>query len=256
MASPFPGMDPYLEDPAFWRDFHHRFLDDWCEAIANQLPEAYDARLDETVNLVHMEEALKKVYPDVAVTRKRGAPPAMPRSASTLLLEPVTIPHEYLDEERQGRIEIFHRPDRTLIAVLELLSPTNKNGDGFEEYRAKRRALLKQKVHLVELDLLIGGMRPQLSAPLPAGDYHLYISRIEKRPNCDVTSWRLRDPLPMMPIPLKSPDKDVHVDLAAVFRTTYERGRYARSLSYGKKPMAPLRKPDAKWAVATSKKPK
>jgi hypothetical protein len=257
MASPFPGMDPYLEDPAFWRDFHHRFLDDWCEAIAAELPDAYDARLDETVNLVRMEDALQKVYPDVAVTRKRGAPSTrLGTTTSALLLEPTTIPHEYLDEERQGRIEIFHRPDRTLIAVLELLAPTNKNGDGFEEYRGKRRALLKQKVHLVELDLLVGGMRPPLSAPLPAGDYYFYISRVDKRPNCDVTSWRLRDPLPPMPIPLKAPDKDVHVDLAVVFRTTYERGRYARSLSYGKKPLAPLSKEDARWATALSKKKK
>ena len=23
MESPFPGMDPYLEDPAIWRGFHH-----------------------------------------------------------------------------------------------------------------------------------------------------------------------------------------------------------------------------------------
>jgi hypothetical protein len=22
MSSPFPGMDPYLEDPAYWSDFH------------------------------------------------------------------------------------------------------------------------------------------------------------------------------------------------------------------------------------------
>jgi hypothetical protein len=247
-------MDPYLEDPAFWRDFHHTFIGCWREAIADQLPEAYDARLDETVNLVHMEDALKKIYPDVAVTRKRGAPRAKAASAGTLLLEPVTIPHEYLDEERQGRIEILHRPDRKLVAVLELLSPTNKNGDGFDEYRSKRRALLKQKVHLVELDLLLGGTRPPLARPLPDGDYYFYLSRVENHPDCAVTSWRVRDPLPTMPIPLKAPDKDIHVDLAQVFRTTYERGRYASALSYGKKPAAPLSKEDAKWATALSKK--
>ncbi|MBW3540169.1 MAG: DUF4058 family protein [Planctomycetes bacterium] len=26
MSSPFPGMDPYLEDPAFWPDFHSTFI--------------------------------------------------------------------------------------------------------------------------------------------------------------------------------------------------------------------------------------
>ena len=47
MASPFPGMDPYLEHPAFWSDFHHRFIEWWCEAIAERLPEQYEARLGE-----------------------------------------------------------------------------------------------------------------------------------------------------------------------------------------------------------------
>ena len=59
-----------------------------------------------------------------------------------------------------------------------------------------------------------------------------------------------------MPIRLKPLDKDVQVDLGAVFRITFERGRYGRSLSYGKKPIAPLSKEDARWATALSKKMK
>ncbi len=205
MRSPFPGMDPYLEDPAFWRDFHQTFVGCWREAIADQLPDHYEARLDETVNLVHMDEAAKTIYPDVSVTRKRRAAPARSKGSAVLLLEPVTIPHEYLDEERQGLIKILRRPDRRLIAVLELLSPTNKNGAGFDQYRAKRRAVLEQNVHLVELDLLVGGTRPPLAKAPPAGDYYLFISRAEQRPNCQVSCWRVCDPLPMMPIPLHAP---------------------------------------------------
>ena len=41
----FPGMDPYLEDAAFWADFHQRFLNCWCEAVAAALPDNYDARM-------------------------------------------------------------------------------------------------------------------------------------------------------------------------------------------------------------------
>ncbi|MGL6095598.1 MAG: DUF4058 family protein, partial [Fimbriiglobus sp.] len=26
MPSPFPGMDPYLEDPAYWSGFHSRLV--------------------------------------------------------------------------------------------------------------------------------------------------------------------------------------------------------------------------------------
>ena len=47
MKSPFPGMDPYLEAPGFWGDFHHTFISSWREAIADALPEsAVDAFAD------------------------------------------------------------------------------------------------------------------------------------------------------------------------------------------------------------------
>ncbi len=249
MASPFPGMDPYLEDPAFWADFHQRFIVDLCDAIADVLPASYEARLAETVNLVQMDpEIVKRIFPDIAVTRKRRAARAKSQRAPTLVLEPVTIPHEVLDELRQGRIEILQRPERRLVGVLELLSPTNKTGDGWLEYRAKRNAILGQKVHLVELDLLVGGNRLPLLRPLPAGDYYALISRADDRPNCAVYAWTVRQPLPIIPIPLRAPDADLHIDLGAVFRVTYERGRYAPSLRYGKAPLAPLKASDAQWA--------
>ncbi len=207
MASPFPGMDPYLEDPAFWPDFLHRFINSWCEAVADQLPESYDARLDERVSLAQI---------------------------------------------RETRIYILHRLDRSLIAVLEMLSPENKSGDGFQEYRAKRKAILQQKVHLVELDLLLGGNRLPIFTPLPAGDYFVFVSRADNRPNCEVFSWPIRDRLPTIPIPLMAPDADVHIDLAEVFQATYERGRYGRSLRYGQPPSAPLSQDDERWAMALS----
>jgi Protein of unknown function (DUF4058) len=253
MASPFPGMDPYLEDPAFWRDFHHRFIDCWCEAVADELPESYEARLAERVNRVQMSpEIIKLIYPDVSMSHAPANARTAPGGKGTLLLEPVTIPHEFLEDVRETRIDILHRPDRSLVAVLELLSPTNKTGDGFQEYRAKRKAILLQKVHLVELDLLVGGNRTPLSRPLPAGDYFACVSRADNRPNCEVFSWPVRDALPMIPIPLTAPDADVHIDLAKVFQATYERGRYGRSLRYGQPPLAPLSPEDARWAMALS----
>jgi Protein of unknown function (DUF4058) len=253
MASPFPGMDPYLEDPAFWPDFHHRFIDCWCEAIADELPDSYEARLDERVNLVQMSpEIIKLVYPDVSMSHAPATARAALGAMSTLLLEPITIPHEFLEEVRETRIEILHRPDRSLVAVLEMLSPTNKTGDGFQEYRAKRKAILRQKVHLVELDFLLGGNRMPLLRSLPVGDYFVFVSRADNRPNCQVYSWPVRDPLPTIPIPLTAPDADVHVDLEKVFQATYKRGRYGRSLRYGQPPSAPLSEDDARWAMTLS----
>ena len=255
MASPFPGMDPYLEDPAFWLRFSRNVhLICWREAVAAALPENYDARLDETVNLVQMSpEVIKLIYPDIAVSREpRRTKRSHSKSSGTLLLEPVHIPHEFLEEVRQTRIEILHRPERSLVAVLELLSPFNKSGEGFDEYRAKRKTILLQKVHLVELDLLVGGKRLPLSKPLPSADYYALISRAEDRPNCEVYHWALRDPLPTIPIPLRAPDADIPIDLGKVFRDTYERGRYACSLLLHAAACRSLSRKDAQWATGVA----
>ena len=63
-------------------------------------------------------------------------------------------------------IEVRRRTGRIPVTIIELLSPTNKTGDGFVEYRLKRRSLIRQKIHLVELDLLLGGRRLPMSLPL------------------------------------------------------------------------------------------
>jgi len=61
MPSPFPGMDPYLEDPGIWPDFHFTFLFCWREAVADLLSDQYEARIDETVRLVQMKPEVIKL---------------------------------------------------------------------------------------------------------------------------------------------------------------------------------------------------
>src|SRR5262249_36397293 len=193
MKSPFPGMDPYLEDLAFWPDFHASFLPYWRDYLADRLPDHYDVRLDERVNLIAMSpETVKLIYPDVSLSKRgpaasHGSKGVASGDAGTMLLEPGTIPNQLFEEVRETRVEILHRPLHSLVAVLELLSPWNKTGDGFYQYQVKRRAVLGQRrVHLVELDLLVGGQRPPLARPLPAGDYYALISPGEPRPDCAV----------------------------------------------------------------------
>ena len=251
MKSPFPGMDPFLEEPAFWADFHSRFMNAWCEAIDEALPENYEANLGEHVYLVeHEPEARKLGHPDIAVSQTEWTAPilAEPDARAVATLEPVTIPLTLLDGPKEAYIEILHRPDRTLVAVLELLSPANKEQPGRTEYLAKRRAILVQQVHLVELDLLLGGRRLPMQQPLPDGDYYYLLSRAEKRLDCDVFAWGLRQPLPKLPAPLRAPDRDIIIDLAAVFAMAYERGRYSRKVNYHDHLPRLPREEDADWA--------
>src|SRR5207237_290982 len=134
--------------------------------------------------------------PDVAVSRDdKTASPSAAESAGVATLEPVTIPLTILEGPKEVYIEILHRPERSLVTVLELLSPANKELPGRTEYLAKRRSLLYQDVHLVELDLLHRGRRLLFQKPLPAGDCYYFVSRAERRPECQVYSWPLRQAL-------------------------------------------------------------
>ena len=138
-------------------------------------------------------------------------------------------------------------PDLSLVTVIEILSPTNKSGLGRTDYLVKRREFLDQPVHLVEIDLLLGGHRLPMGGPVPPGDYFAYVSRAEKRESSDVYAWSIRRPLPVIPIPLSPPDPDLRLDLAAVVARAYDEGRYRRLIRYADTLDLPLMDEDQNW---------
>ncbi|HEX5273090.1 MAG TPA: DUF4058 family protein [Gemmataceae bacterium] len=233
MPSPFPAMDPYLETPALWSDFAASFITYCRDALLDCLPDNYEARIDEKVNLVEVAPPRRRYFePDVAVTQREPSANPSPAPAGVATLDPVTLSLVIEEETHERHIEILHRPERTLVAVIEVLSPANKEDPGRTIYLAKRNALALHPVHLVELDLLLKGQRVPFEEELPPGDYYAFVSRGDRRPKCQAYHWTMRQPLPPVPVPLLAPDPDVWIDLGAVFRTTYERGRYARSIDY------------------------
>ncbi|MEX2138367.1 MAG: DUF4058 family protein [Pirellulales bacterium] len=231
------SIDPYVEDQGYWRDFHLRFLNACADALAEAVPESYEPRLEEEIKLISHgveEVAVRKALPDVAILRGDSVEPSGRGGGGVATLEPVTVELPVVAEVREAWIEIYRRPGRELVTVIEVLSPSNKDDRDRELYLAKRNALLIQKVHLVELDFLLRGERLPMRRRLPTGDFYALVSRHERRPKSDVYVWRRDEPLPPIPIPLKAPDPDVTLDLAAVYKTAYERGRYAKSIDYSR----------------------
>ena len=234
MAQTFQGIDPYLEAQGYWADFHHGFITYCREALADALPGHYEARINEEMRVFSRgdeEISLRKVIPDVGLVRGAAGEPSAP-TGGVATLEPVTVELPVIEEFRDAWIEVIRRPGRELVTVIELLSPSNKEQPGRELYLAKRSALLVQQVHLVELDLLLGGQRLPMRRPLPRGDYFALVSRHDRRPASEVYVRRRGDRLPTIPVPLKAPDPDVALDLAAVYNRAYDRGHNARSIDY------------------------
>ncbi len=254
MPRRFPGVDPYIEDQGYWPDFHGSFITYIRDTLLNHLPDNYEAVIDEQFRLFDASNDHLTVEPDVAVV-ELGRRPNPTRGSSfggTTLLEPVQVTIGEFDPEtiRHSWVEIRRFPERRLVAVIELLSPTNKYGKGRIEYLTKRRGYVHQSIHLIEIDLLLRGARLPVIEPLPAGDCYAIVARARSRPRADVYAWSIRRTLPPIPIPLLPPDPDILLDLAALYETAFERGRYSRRLDYSRALQAPLKEEDQAWAAA------
>ena len=186
------------------------------------------------------------IYPDVSVAETRSVAvtaqgttiAAAPLELATII--PAPIPHV--------TIEIRDTANRQLVTAIEMLSPTNKRGDGRQEYLAKRRRILLSTAHLLEIDLLRQGQRVPMQKPLPAASYFIFLSRAERRPMTEIWPISLRESLPVVPIPLLPDDKDVALDVQQVFTTTYDLLGYDLAVDYTRRPEMPLPKEDVVWA--------
>ena len=158
--------------------------------------------------------------------------------------------YELIPEQRRiAFLTLRERETREVVTVIEVLSPLNKRSGsrGQRQYLRKREAVLQSVAHLIELDLLRGGQRPPMFEPLPPGDYYASVSRERLRPKVEVYAWPLPHPLPPIPVPLAENDRDVTLDLQAVFNTVYDRVGYDYSLDYRRSVEPPLSEPDAAW---------
>ncbi|MGV3721255.1 MAG: DUF4058 family protein [Actinomycetota bacterium] len=77
-------------------------------------------------------------------------------------------------------VEIRDTADRRFVAIIEVLSPTNK-GPGRDEDLAERQRTLMTSAHLLEFDLLHEGRRPPMRQALPDASYFVFLSRGEEQ---------------------------------------------------------------------------
>jgi len=264
MPSPFPGMDPYLEDPGCWRDVHHRLISLISDRLVPEVRPKYFVEIEERVYIAG-DDGLSPIIPDVYLGRVRPAPRSGPRLPPRVVAvqdptpgaEPAAVAVAAttagLDalEVREARVQIVDRESHRVVTVIEVLSPSNKaaGSEGRASFEAKRREVLASTSHWVEVDLLRGGQGVETREPLPPHDYLIYLSRAGRTPP-DALAWpvRLSQPLPVVPIPLAGDDPDVPLDLQAVLDTAYDRAGYDLRVDYGREPVPPLNDEWAAWS--------
>jgi Protein of unknown function (DUF4058) len=217
MRSPFPGMDPYIEQ--FWGDLHQTMINRSRAAIQKQLPADLVARVDERV-----------------------------------IVEPAIVQDE---PERQGCIEIIDLGSgRRVVSVIEILSPSNKiPGPGRDMYLRKQEELRQGGVSLAEINLNRTGSHVFMVAlnRIPEGQatpYAACIRRAWKPFHLEYYRVPLRECLPAIAVPLRPEDSSVPLDLQAVLDECCDEGRYIDDIDYRKDADPPLTGDDARWADA------
>jgi hypothetical protein len=265
--SPFPGMDPYLEQ--HWLDVHHSLCTYTRDALQPQLGDRFIARLNERLMVETPSAAPHVIGPDVHVSRPRRSRRHEEEGGVATLDEPVTegVAKPYLvgikaDPFHQGFIEIRERGESgKLVTVIEFVSPTNKlAGEGRGQYRQKRHELFDARISLVEIDLTRQGKRqlivPSIDVPAMHETHFVSVFRGYRFSPLELYPISLREPLPNIPIPLQKNDRDVILKLQTVVDLAYVRGAYHVDLDYSKPPSPPLRGEDATWAKQLLKRAK
>lgn len=275
MPSPFPGMDPYLEDPAVWADFHGRFADVLSVVLNGLLPPRYYAKLEvrPEVGIID-DDAGRPIVLDVSIqlSRRRTGPTTAtsPETGGVATAEPRTEPSTSLRVKYAGEsirhlyVEIRDpTKGHSLITLIEIVSPSNKRpGKDRKAYRKKQKEVLESDANLVEIDLHSGG-EPVTASPAPgavwrgsatAARYVVCVSRAwergseEEPPEFEVYPFGLTDPLPCVLIPLREGEKEIPVDLQFVFHRVYDGGPYLRgAVEYDEPPPVKLSDEEKGW---------
>ncbi|MDY7015806.1 MAG: DUF4058 family protein, partial [Cyanobacteriota bacterium] len=239
MPSPFPGMNPYLENPELWTEVHHRLISAIADGIELNLPSQYRVAIEKRIYLCDGETQNLVGIPDVAVS----TPTPPQRETSSVATLPsreeatqVTIPMP--EEAREGYLEIRDVATGAVITVIEVLSPSNKRtGVGREQYEKKRLEVLASPAHLIEIDLLRTGKPMPIVEKIPKTDYRILIARSDCRPRAQLYAFSLRQPIPSFSIPLRSGDIEPRLNLHDLLSGIYRRSRLEPILNYNLEPV-------------------
>jgi hypothetical protein len=268
MPSPFPGMDPWLESPDIWPDFHNRFAGGLSAWLNRRLPKPYYARLEMRPEVGVVEDDggyQRRIVPDVSVVRRPGGDTAVALADPMVRAISESFEVTVFSELGNHAFVEVRDPSRGhhLITLIEIVSPANKNpGPDRDAYLQKQAEVLGSDANLIEIDLLREGKRtfdpPELTALLAQHakkpDYVFLVNRASKRADnqsaYQVFAIVMPQPLPCIALPLRAGDPEIPVDLQQIFANVYDDGPYAQgAVDYSRPPSPPLTSELAKWAT-------
>jgi hypothetical protein len=251
MPSPFPGMDPYLEQ--HWADVHTALIGYIRDELQPQLAEDLIARMEEKVYVEDENETLLR-GPDVRVAELPVDWQAQQGSTSTAVLDEPLLLQPIGDPIRQKSVLIYDSAGHRIITAIEILSPWNKTpGKAVDEYLEKRKKYAGGKVNLIEIDLIRTGDWTKMIGSYVIPDHALTAYRVSiiepGTPTVGLYPISLNSKLPTIKVPLRSQDTPARLNLQLLIEKAYTMGRYNR-IDYTKPCKPPFQGAEIDWAEA------
>ena len=253
MPSPFPGMDPYLEEPTLSPDVHGRLINVASELLLTQLRPKYFVQIDERLYLADDNDfARNLIVPDLRIREVGSGPGRKTSGGAALMAAPgLELGYGFEFEIRESYLQVIDRGSQRVVTIIEILSPANKvkGSVAKRSYDDKKHDVLSGGTNLVEIDLLRDG-EPLARPGVPPHDYMAQVWRWDRegKPHRKVWPMSLREPLKSIPIPVRPEDPDAVLDLQAMLNTAYDRAGYELRVDYLGEPSPPLKADAAGWA--------
>lgn len=250
MSCPFPGMDPYIERPEIWPDFHDSLIACIRGALQPLLRPRYAAL---TQDRLYVVESDRPIYPDLSVVRTSSPLPRAAAGTAMLEVDAPAVFELWREEIRQPLLHIIEpAAGNRIVTAIEVLGPDNKAaGPGRVSYLAKREEFWAGGTNLVEIDLLRAGeptVRLSAEHLEQVRPWHYLVTVTRRWPSRqEVYAVTLPKRLPRVGIPLAEDDRDVALDLQAVFQRCWDEGPYPELLRYDQAPPGRLTPEETGW---------
>lgn len=247
MNNPFPGMNPYLENPVFWAELHHRLITAIADAIEINIPPQYRVAIEQRTYLSDDSNSVSVGIPDISVFSK-VAPQHSSSTTQLSISEGITVMMPMPENVTESYLEIQEIATGFVVTTIEIISPKNKKaGEGRKAYERKRKKVLASLSHLVEIDLLRSGKPMEIVGEKPIGDYYIIVSRSDTRPKAKLHAFPVQQPIPSFQLPLQSEDIEPILDIQSLLNSIYNRARYHLAIDYNLEPVPPLKADNAAW---------
>lgn len=245
MNNPFPGMNPYLEQPELWHQVHNRLIVAIADEITPQVVPKYHVAIEERVYSSVSDNLLVGIA-DVAVSQRNDSSQGVAVMTQELV-KPKKVSVPVPEETIERFLEVRSTQSGEVVSVIEILSPKNKRSkQGREAYENKRNEILGSKTSFIEIDLLRAG-EPMLILGASITDYYILVSRGYHRPEADLYGFNLKEPIPVFPIPLKQGEQEPLVDLQKLLNEIYQKARFDLVIDYSQSVKPSLSAEEKSW---------